>query len=520
MSDRDDFWDFSALIPPRHGRGRSPFVSSAPTAPVSAEPPCSATDSVPSRDDGQRRLTAVALPETVCEYVPEENPLLLSVRISKRVGGYNFYHRFREDALPLLQRQGTACSFVPYFSYIPQFGQLTREQADFYLYFRDEANEGRYIQTTQSYILLYVYEIINLPDRITPTVGARRLARIWAAYRKAFPQINKYMLQWLMDYCLLHRVACPYADIEGFINEYLSGAALREFYLVADGDLSECRLDAVLALSSEYQYKNGRYTTGEHGALFLKHIPSATKEVLRILLAERKQNAGGEIVTLRFDAFCGALYADQNKYSIEVRYYSVTADDGMRALITAVVKYAENKIRAALSIRSRLSVGEIPPRFLKILDAYFAEYGNRSVESPAARPSYEALYDADSVGISLEDAEKIENISWQNTKMLVPEEEIAEAAELSSCIGALPDMSTKPADPKADTPLSEHDLVALSAALHSERSLSLDEMERINEVFVDHMGDVVFEMNGDRAVLIEDYRTEVQEFLDSCGYHE
>ena len=115
MSDRDDFWDISSLIPPRRGRGRSPFVSSAPTAPVSAEQPHSVTDGGAARDNNQRRLTATALPEAVCEYVPEENPLLLSVRISKRVSGYNFYHRFREDALPLLERQGTACPFVPYF---------------------------------------------------------------------------------------------------------------------------------------------------------------------------------------------------------------------------------------------------------------------------------------------------------------------------------------------------------------------------------------------------------------------
>ena len=69
---------------------------------------------------------------------------------------------------------------------MPQYEQMSASQLAYYLYFRDEVRNGRYIKTDNSYLFLYVYEIINLPDKIPPASGALLLSRIWSVYRQHY----------------------------------------------------------------------------------------------------------------------------------------------------------------------------------------------------------------------------------------------------------------------------------------------------------------------------------------------
>ena len=56
---------------------------------------------------------------------------------------------------------GRVCHVV--FAFVPQYEQLNAAQKAYYLYFREEANKGNYIEAGQSYVFLYIFEIPQFP---------------------------------------------------------------------------------------------------------------------------------------------------------------------------------------------------------------------------------------------------------------------------------------------------------------------------------------------------------------------
>jgi hypothetical protein len=114
---------------------------------------------------------------------------------------------------------------------MPQYDQMTLSQLSYYLYWRGEIRKGVYIKTDINYLFLYAYEIINLPDRIPPRKGAIELTRLWAAYREDFRYLDKYLGEWLCDYCLIHKVEPDWVTLDVFSGEVASKVSMPEFYL-------------------------------------------------------------------------------------------------------------------------------------------------------------------------------------------------------------------------------------------------------------------------------------------------
>ena len=123
------------------------------------------------------------------------------------------------------------------------------------------------------------------------------------------------------------------------------------------------------------------------------------------------------------------------------------------------------------------------------------------------------MYDALSHGFSSDEAKSIEESSWENTRILIPEEE-AEAFEEKK----------EAPTPHADTPLATIDMEFLATLLRNGEAaarmlvrqngcLLENVVERINEYFADTLGDIVIELLDDAVCLIEDYETEVMAFL-------
>ena len=126
------------------------------------------------------------------------------------------------------------------------------------------------------------------------------------------------------------------------------------------------------------------------------------------------------------------------------------------------------------------------------------------------------LYDAPEQRISENTARKIESASWQNTLRLIPEEEREEV--LSVPMPAV--------QQQAEASLSDEEkrLLALfffgtpaeaTAYATEQRLVLMTVCERINDFFVDTIGDVVLLLDGDNIEAITDYETEVRAFLAS-----
>ena len=521
MSDRkDDFWDIAALLPKKR-------IDLPPPHGEITVPEMTTVDHTSFKEDEDKReartLHYAASEESGFkkEYDPSDNPFITRVRVIERRSHMRLFHGFKSDGAAWQSSRGTPCPYVPYFSFVPQYEQLNAAQKAYYLYFREEANSGNYLDAGQSYVLLYIFEILNLPEFIPPKIGILRLAKIWGAYRKTMPVLDKNLIPWLADYGLLHGVSCPREILAPFLSEILAKSNLKEFYLgFAENDGCDTT-DALILLTSQYRYENGRYATGEHASMFHTHIRQAASAVLRHVFLD-----GAEIklrpVTRRFDAFAGALWAGAYRYELEVTYYSVGGTDDLKILMTAAVKYAENKLRAYLAIKSRLAVSCLPDHIRSLIDAYFDRaLPPKATKVKEERPEYETMYEPLSVGVTLEDAREIERSSWENTWRLIPEDEREEIFS-SVATPTEPDIETAACADNATLTKTQSAFLSFLMAgdqatarrFVKENALSyLTLGEEINEFFVDTLGDVVLELSGEDYTVISDYEEEIRAIL-------
>lgn len=357
-------------------------------------------------------------PETV--YRPEHS-LLHEVRIYPWRTAYTYYEQFRVHALKLHPREGSECAEVDFFSYMPQYTQLTREQLHYYLWWRTNFRKGIYLHAAFSYLLLYLYEQINLSGKIPPEEGQQNILRLWLSYRGEHPRLDVLVREWLCDYSLLHRLPPP-ALPRALYGELLAGCRLKEFY-VSGWQGAEEEVLAILLFCNNYDYKKSKFYRADTAELYDRVLSGAVAAALSFF---REKNGGighsAGVSTITRDAFAGAVCSYRLKRRIEVDYASFSHTHELRYIMTDVLKYAENAIRASISVKSRLTVYQISTELRRVLDAYLE--GTIPKKAPIryekkAEPDYEKRYEIPVRPISPEHAARIEAESWETTRRLV-----------------------------------------------------------------------------------------------------
>ena len=519
--ERDKFWDLSELIPKKKTIPLAPFAHAASFADVKVKNE-SESDVVEPIDAGT--LTFPSLPELKTEsftYVPERNRLLSRVTVTRFVGGYRFYEEFRRDALAFFDLSGGPCDYVPFYSSMPQYAHLDPAQKNYYLWFRECVKRGDAVRIDESYLRLYLFEIINLPDRIPPAEGVLLMITLWRLYRERFPGLNMQFAAWIADYCLVHRVACPVSELRPIMDTVMNSTDFKEFYLGEAAEADDGGLDALLSALSDYAYASGKYATEKNTAYFRAHVPPSLYPVLKRLLSEEKTAREGTVKRTR-KAFLGALCSYEVKYEITTEYRSFSGSLSLRRRVTAAVKYAENRLRALLVIRSRLAVSGLDDWAKEEIDAYFDRLAAsmKKEKEYRERPAYEARYDAEDKTLSFSGADEIERESWENAQRLAPEEEPEPEPVPEPSVSPVPDGKSR--DGVALSPLQKDFLAALlsgdaSACVRSARAsgATVDGMvEAINVLAAEQFGDIVIESTEHGYAVIEDYIEEVAQWTE------
>ena len=534
-NDLDSFWDIDKLVPKKKTVSSS-FSTSSGVKEYTVHYSDAQTE--PSEE---HKLTFSEMRtqsrEEVTEYVPSEPSLIRRVRLKRYVDKFDFYGNFRKTALIYYDYKTQRCDFVPFYSYMPQYTQLTSQQKAYYFYWRDEIRRGRYIKCDYSYLYLYVYEILNLPDKIEPARGIKLLTNLWREYREALPRIDAYMSVWVQDYCFVHNIPCPMDEIRDFIFDVISGADFKEFYLSDVADAGADGTGAMIAYLSDYDWRRSKYACGDNKEIFKNHMIGSLRAYLDRYSISGAQSEEG-LATLRRDAFPHSLCTHAVKCKLEIDYVPLSKDDAMRQDVTAAVRYAENKLRALLGAKSRLGIKGLPDEAKFIIDRYFEnifEIERKRRERECA-PEYERLYDAEDKQLSFADADEIERASWVTTARLVLD---AQLAGDDACISV--EQAEEPIhspSPMAEEPcieseentgtssdrintfgLLESDISLLSRLIMGERGVECDDaLERINEAALDSpIGDIILEHNGEEYVIVEDYLDDVRSWLDGIS---
>ena len=525
----DSFWDLATMLD--HGHQKKDHDHSSPSLIRSRfdggvrariAPPSELSEiclyeqqSDTDHEPSETSLSSIERPWQEECYQPKDTGLLTYVRVIRYHNSYSFYAKFREDAAKYYFEKGVRCDPVPFFSYIPQYSQMNAEQKEFYFYWRDRVREKEYLSCDISYVWLYIYEIINLPDVLEPEKGARMLAEIWGAYRKKYPKIDKYMAVWLADYCLVHRQPCPIDLLSSFLPDILANAGFKEFYLgETTGDDDQVVL-SVLSLASEYPWQKSKFSQD--------HMLRALGPVVRDVMQKGDLlSSSDKISILSREAFSGSLCAHNIKCHIEVGYRSLEHSPTLNVIITACVKYAENRLRALGGQKSRLSVGEaLPARYAELIDEYFAPLFEKKVTATNAIPIYEKQYDAPATEIDFSDVRKIEALSWKNTQKLLPEEEASalysDDKEKEPVSDDANGVLAETQQEQENKPLGDDERRLLTQLLAGEVVASLEILqtaEKINMRSNVIIGDIMIDIREDKCSLITEYREDALQWLN------
>ena len=512
IAEADKFWDISSLVPERARTAPRDRKTDTTTAKIDLDgAPEKAGEPIPEKKPEKNS----AAPRREIEY--EGSGPVSRVRVTPWPTGYTFYSRFAAQAAALWRKKCAKCDPVNFFSYMPQYDQMTTAQLKYYLYWRDLVRHGEYPHVECSYVLLYLYEIINLPKLIPVHVGATLIALVWAAYRDAYPYLDKYAGEWLCDYCMIYDTPVPTEIVAPFLSDAAPKLTFPEYLSGGGTDFD------VLLAASGYDCKKSKYYA-DNKQDFDKHIPAAAKAGCDALFE------GGiyeSIQPVRFgrDSFSGAVVCFDAKYKIEVLYRSVSKSRAVRDAVTSVIKACENRIRAEKGIKSRFSKVGLPASAAQAIDAYFdAVYprGNQKKKKDAESEEYMKLYEpAESGTADIARAMKIESDAWQ-TAIDLDGENIVFDDDVP------PELFTEPkteagGDGFADlaASLGAGLITILKAALDGDyaaacaaQKIAPAEAERlINETSFDFIGDAV--VSGGKV--IPDYEDDVKAIVNASG---
>ncbi len=536
--DHDGFWDIEKLVPPRARRSTPARLDVSGTE-ISVAP-----DAGAETDDSRLKLTSCALvreqEELLFEYSPD-NSFVRRVRVYSRRGGFRYYEDFARTLHKYLRLTVKSAERVPFFSYVPQYSQLSGQRMSWYLYWRSGCRRREYMPTDYSYVLLYVYELLNFHNPKYPVRIADELCSLWSAYRNEYPQLDRCMPDWVCDYCLVHRLDFPYGAVADFMDDLLLHVSLREFFLGAREQGKDSYARAVIIGASGYNYKKSKYYTPDNRQLYDTHISAAAAYAIAENSAKFRDVCDSEqSSSVRRDAYTGALCTSVAARVLYIEYTPIYRSGELRAEATLAVKYAENKLRAVIGVRSRLSVAGLSAALKESIDRYFSEHfpsvfdrtGKTAEERELGR-EYLALYESESRGLTPNKASEIEAVSWATAELMgegfddLPECEkndtmtfeysfsfdgagyaFDDNAGYDALADRIDDLSRR-----VLTLIAKGERAEAKRTATAEGAFLSDVCERINEVALECTGDILIDCADGEYGILADYVSEVKQWL-------
>lgn len=525
----DDFWDIKQLIPKKKNPAYTTHINQKSTTPVEIIAPPLSTENneisgftvkryIPPHESG-----SINKPEDFLwqETYKPEGSLIHSVNVKKYKPSYNYYSGFANDVAKYSDVKGTCCDFLPFFSYVPQYDQMNERQLNYYLWFRECLRCGRAIKADQGYLLLYVFELINEPTS-TPSLNLQQLMTVFEEYGNEFPSISARLADWICDYGLVHKLPPPAHRSSAIIKKL---RVLKEYFIHLPTDDMERCAKTLLAYCCSYDYRTSKFYSPQSKELFDKYINGAIEVAVRFYSSDGELLSGaqtGDSVVSR-DAFAGALCIANERYRIDISFCSFSRSNELRFIIGDVVKYAENKIRAHIGIKSKMTVYSLSVELRTLIDAYFLNNlpSKRQSKASVERQEYDVLYDLPKKQLSLSEAARIEADSWSTTAELIEAFDDGSNIEASE-YNAIVDTELKSEDAESCDRAGDGDpflqyrpfidavLCGDMRTLH-ELAKGLGKMadgiiDEINEIAYETIGDSLIEDDGNGVYkVVEDY---------------
>lgn len=540
----DSFWDLDKKYIKKNTPVHSPYLkSSVETVEITSDGRDSISMPIPPK-----KLLQKASSTTVYEYKPD-NIFINKVRITTQDGDgniFNLSNLFMRERAALIDRKGVECPHVSFYSYAPRYSQMTKAQLAYYLWWRENARRSNYIKTDISYIKLYVTELVTSLDGEDVTDALYKLCQM---SKLCFdnPVGKIYMGRVISDFCLLHGLSCPIPLLEGVFPSLIAEHICDEFFLALNEQTRHSYAPLALSYISVYNYKKSKFYEDNKDS-FDKYIPQAMSHIFET------DSSYSKIISLASGIFSTSL-TDRKLFDgrpefcaqgarLLVSYYPISC---ITSIVTNAVRYAENKLRECMNIRTRLAISELDGNVSKAIDSYFESVASDFVKPKRKEASlgvtkkikveeYDKLYDLPKAPLSLERAAEIEKSSWSTTYKLteafddnvnrydIPEQITAPIWQTNisgtpkktedefKSAKEEPNQSNKQQSDNPFGSLYPFILICKSGYTKNQKTfakdnnMTVDEVaDRINEIAVDIYGDIILEDTGNGYEIIQDY---------------
>ena len=318
-------------------------------------------------------------------------------------------------------------SYHRYFSYAPDFSELTPAQLDSYLRFREDVKARRVRPVDYSYFLLLVYSGVNLATPSNAGAFLDALIWLWESYREDFAVIDRLFCDWVLDLCLQFGLPLPLDKLDGVIpkipvrqttplcNAYLFDRAL------APGRVPDAaQRDMILNMLCDYRFRSLAYYRERPAyasamETFIERlfdrgfltVPDQRAEFLQLPIPTG--------IRIKRRLYPSAALDPSLRMRVELEMIPLIGDVNVRDRFTSLIKYIDNRVRRGLGLKPKFSAVSISPVHRDFIDAVYESDMSSAVKRVergiAAAPVRKLEVDAGLAG-------RIESESWDSTRIL------------------------------------------------------------------------------------------------------
>jgi hypothetical protein len=442
---------------------------------------------------------------------------------------------FLEAARKMSDYKAGVTQPVPFEAYRPTYSLMSAQQKNWYLYWRSQVRNGIYPDVDLTYIFLHIYELIHQVGARDTEDGYRQLRALWHNYRDRHSRLDSYMADWLADYILINHCHIdplqPYTELLSFGRSITQPDLLLQRY-INGGDY--CPPLGLLLSYSNYNLCRSRFYNDETKALLNERLPQAFVYLDQARLCPDKKTLVEAYRPMSTKAvsrtpFLGAIYAEHRESITLGVVYPYSFHAPFRAMVTSFFKYSENKLRQALKHKALLRGIDLPTDMQPVLQAYFVKYGL------SASPTPRIEIDITRVQALQAESDEIREMLLMNSVRsgMAAETSIGispgEAADMSSS-NSHSGQSLVDSVSQFLRSLTEPELgfiwTLMNLGWESDDQLIkikigdcfLDNMiERINQLSLRDLGDVLVVTEAGRRIVSEDFRHEIDSWFTHSG---
>lgn len=293
--------------------------------------------------------------------------------INPRINGVDSYDSFVSDMEKYKNHVVNNAEFVPFGDSNPTYRKMNKKQKEWYFYWRHQVKNKEYPDTDISYVLFFMYELINGFHWSEPKDGYDAMVDVWLSYRGAYPELDKYLLSWLFDFSCVNNIEYVVPDLENlsFYDDYvISDYLISKQSKVKPLKLSFPLVDALC----DYSLVGSKFYKDGHQLLMIEAIPRVVAFVDAYLL---KKNGKGilstygpirksNIIRYPFKNIIPSI-PDVKIRSVLKRY---TTNPSLRGFINELVRFAENVLREQYNARGRLRGVNLDPQIAAVVRTF------------------------------------------------------------------------------------------------------------------------------------------------------